>query len=611
MLCTRAGCGLEITPVIFLQKGGQVSTYKKALVLLVGVILLLQAVLSTSAAAGGNTFYISPTGNDGNSGTSETAPWATFNRAWKDIYPGDTLILLDGVYNQSLNPNKRNGEAGKPITIKAKNDGKAIIDGQHVRVPVKLGDTWPGPIGQHFVIEGIVAQNSSEAVFQLENAQYNTLRRVSGYNANTDTNHHVFSLNWADNNVIEDCIAAGTGRKMILVYQGNNNIIRRCLADWRAWEGRDFCGVTWPNGGSIQIYNASYNIIENSISYGPVPKWSTLIQANSSSSTAIGNKILGSISINAGMNSNGSVKNWGSTRPQPTSCTGLTDFNWPSHRAGFVIYGQGEIKDNLLQDIFSWGNAGLGLAFHSGAGYHPNNRNNRVNRATVINNGLDNPDGPWGSYGGIGTDALQEELSRFSVVENSNIENILIDWPNYYDGGQRVMTSMSGEGARLTDRYINGVLTNQPLWPWPMQGRIQTELGIDITGEMQAIISGTGPSPNYDLNTSPSFRAIGAGQSTTVAIDIQSLFGFNDTVNVTLSSPSADLDLSSTSFNINSPYKPVTVTLTDLNDSSFSSQVTYQIVVTANGGGITKNATINLSVNGGSNDQVFLPIISK
>ena len=52
-------------------------------------------------------------------------------------------------------------------------------------------------------------------------------------------------------------------------------------------------------------------------------------------------------------------------------------------------------------------------------------------------------------------------------------------------------TTMQGEGARLTHRYIDGELTNEPLWPWPMEDRIQSELGISVTDLMTDLIFGT------------------------------------------------------------------------------------------------------------------------
>ena len=68
------------------------------------------------------------------------------------------------------------------------------------------------------------------------------------------------------------------------------------------------------------------------------------------------------------------------------------------------------------------------------------------------------------------------------------IENIFI---NYNSDGTRNMTSMTGEGARLTHRYIDGTLTTQSLWPWPMEDRIQAELGISVTDMMTNLIFGT------------------------------------------------------------------------------------------------------------------------
>jgi hypothetical protein len=458
---------------------------------------LVSKPITKPGEPGTNTFYISPAGDDSRSGLSEGQAWATFNRAWVNIYPGDTLILLDGVYYQSLNPNKRNGEPDKPITIRAKNDGKAIIDGQYIRIPVKLGDTWPGPVGSYFVIEGIIAKNSSESVIFIR-GDHNTLKRVSAYNANTDENQHVIVI-WANNTLIEDCVAAGTGRKMIMSYQSENNTIRRCFTYWFEWDGRDFCGVSWPNGQNIQVYHGRDNIIENSIAIGQVPQSSISLQANSSNAVTIGNKVLGSIAINAGMNLDGSIKQWGDVRPQPTDCTGMENFEWPNRRSGFSLHGQGEVRDNLLQDIFAWGNAGLGLVEGLSGQYS----NNLVIRATISNNGIDNPEGPWpGKYGGVNTDVLQSALDKFDRVEDSYIEKIFVEWPGY-PSGERNMTSMKGEGARLTHRYVDGVLTEIPLWPWPMEERIQNELGISVTEMMTSLIFGFEMTASHNQDALP------------------------------------------------------------------------------------------------------------
>lgn len=408
------------------------------------------------------TYYISPTGNDSNSGLTTQQPWQTFTRSWRDLYPGDTLILMDGVYTETLTPTERNGTAEQPITIRAQHDGMAIIDGEGIRETVRLEHWGAGPIGSYYVIEGIVARNSSGSVFQI-NFDNNVLRRVSGYDAYTDGNEHVFTIS-ANNTLIEDCVAAGSGRKMIVIFQGSNNTIRRCFAHWQSWDGREWHDA-WPWGDNIQIYNASDNIIENSIAFGSAPLWGISIQANGPEAISSNNKILGSMAINGGMNIDGTPVEWGNTRPQPSEYTEIRDFNWPNQRAGFMFLTINELSNNLVQDVVSWGNAGLGLSTLNNGGMA---ENNRLVRATLINNGLDNPD----QYGGKGTEVFANELDMFTVSDS------LIEGSSQHIGG----------GAQLLHRYVDGELTNALLWPWPMEARIQGELNISVNALAAGIL---------------------------------------------------------------------------------------------------------------------------
>ena len=421
-----------------------------------------------------NTFYLSPSGNDSHSGVKESEAWATFDHAWNFLFPGDTLILMDGIYHQSLFPNVRDGEPGKPITIRAKNDGKAVIEGDDVRVPVKLGQ-WANPgIGNYFTIEGIIAQNSSEEVYIIWGSN-NTLRRVSGYNANKDQNTHVFTIAEAHNNLIEDCVASGTGRKMVLIWGGSHNTIRRCFTNWVRYDARFF--PYWPWGEDLEIYNGSNNIIENSISYGSPPQtavslYANIDSANGSNPYSNDNKILGVMAIQNGVFKDGTFWEWGVTRPQPTDETVVNESHlWAGSQIGFgtIMWGeQSLIKNTLYQDIFSYQNAGLGFSEY--ANYDQKSVNTIMNRATIINNGLNAPSGD----GGPGTNVKIDQFSHYTIT-NSRI------------GG----TSYNGEGAKFIHRYVDGVLqdgTNgtsaEFLWPWPMQNRVLTELGVDVTGEI-------------------------------------------------------------------------------------------------------------------------------
>src|SRR3989344_2717527 len=97
------------------------------------------ASVSATTLVTAGTFYLSPTGLDTNTGTSETSPWKTFAKAIPALSPGDTLILRDGTYtyansgqfqaNCATGGNAKNGVASAPITIKAENERRAFIQG--------------------------------------------------------------------------------------------------------------------------------------------------------------------------------------------------------------------------------------------------------------------------------------------------------------------------------------------------------------------------------------------------------------------------------------------------------------------------------------------------
>ncbi len=113
-------------------------------------LLLTLMLLSLSLMAGGAyaaNYYIAPTGSgrDTNNGASSSSPWATFAHAASVLQPGDTLYLLDGLYNANQNQGDYytiinlpyvSGTSGNPITITALNKGNAqltcgVRDGRH------------------------------------------------------------------------------------------------------------------------------------------------------------------------------------------------------------------------------------------------------------------------------------------------------------------------------------------------------------------------------------------------------------------------------------------------------------------------------------------------
>jgi hypothetical protein len=80
------------------------------------------------------TFYVSPTGDDANAGTSRDKALKTVNIAVDWAMPGDTVVLLPGVHLLASDPGgggdiatDRDGKPDAPITIKGSGDGEAIV----------------------------------------------------------------------------------------------------------------------------------------------------------------------------------------------------------------------------------------------------------------------------------------------------------------------------------------------------------------------------------------------------------------------------------------------------------------------------------------------------
>jgi len=153
--------------------------------------------------------------------------------------------------------------------------------------------------------------------------------------------------------------------------------------------------------------------------------------------------------------------------------------------------------------------------------------NTLVNRATIFNNGLDIPMGSSSKS----VDIFQQDVSKFTF-SNSRIDTVRSSgWP------YPIYPPVTGEGARLINRYLDGVLKDgsdgtpaQPLWPWPMEQRIRDELGISVTNLVAGIIPNQ-VSPISDTNrpflsVSPAIQPFGnltIGQSASNLITLKNI----------------------------------------------------------------------------------------
>ena len=90
-------------------------------------IVTLLLMVFTAAKATATTYYVRTTGNDGNSGTSAGAAWATFDEATSSTLAGDIVYFGAGTYNENIEPSV-DGSSGSPIQFIADTDGTQTGD---------------------------------------------------------------------------------------------------------------------------------------------------------------------------------------------------------------------------------------------------------------------------------------------------------------------------------------------------------------------------------------------------------------------------------------------------------------------------------------------------
>jgi len=216
-----------------------------------------------------NSYYISPNGDDGGS-CSAVAPCKTFEKAVSMLAAGDELVLKDGYYSLSengtlsleddnYNPIPLSGQmpsgidAGNPTIVRAENPGQVSIEG-NLRLGLKGGKV------QHIIVYGLTFHASGS----IYNGDYLTIKD-SGFEGgfNIGTNDHDEGNSY---NLVEDVWIWGENvRNMGINYRSHHNTWRRVLI---RGDGCDdpWCGEKADNfSPGISIYNSHHTVLENVI----------------------------------------------------------------------------------------------------------------------------------------------------------------------------------------------------------------------------------------------------------------------------------------------------------------------------------------------------------
>ena len=440
------------------------------------------SIMIGEAAAG--TYYVSTNGYDSNAGTI-SAPWGTFAKAMTVLKAGDTLVLRDGTYHQSLIVTV-SGTQTSPITIKAENDGRAIIDGEANKMPCRINGTTTNHL-HDIVVEGIVCRNSNEDTIYIRDADRITLSRVSAYNA-ANGNFNAFSL-WRTTYVtLTDCAASGNGRKQYNILDSNYTKMHWCWGRWVS-EGSGYGGYT-----GISIYNSNYSLIENCVL--------TAVSGNSTKAIAISgqygttanyNELYGNVFYKHGLETvlissdqrrtegNRLVNNVGidnvygiiQRADADLQVQRLTLVN--SQNKAFSV--DEDLSYTKASDFAIKGDVRNSVFVNHNQGFNVVNNGGHLTGFTNDYNNLYNIANPYYNLAQPGPNAI-------SIAPG-------FDTATYGKGAYLIVpTALKGRGGNGTNigaevlyRYQNGVLTGVPLWPWPMEQRICNETGYSVTYE--------------------------------------------------------------------------------------------------------------------------------
>lgn len=458
---------------------------------LIGFLVLTILFIGALDARSTN-FYVSPGGSDSNSGSSPSTAWETFKYAVQQLKPGDTLFLLDGTYKEDLfidcSGSASNGTEQKPITVKAQNERKALIQGNGVDPPLNFQNC------SYWVLEGIRAEGKDNPnvnggakghVFRVSKSSDITIRRLLGAYPNRYSNTHVFNISNSSNVLIEESEAYYFHRHGFNVSYSSYVTLRRSYANSREYsdlaDGYRSIMSTIGDEGFV-FYSSKDSIMENNISEG-----NYYIGDYGSR-----NSVLGNVSLN---NQLGFAFSHHCCYDIPSrDNTYIDNVAIGSSSQGFVVQSQ---ENTLIENSTSMDNKYDG--FQANNKYSKNNTSSKtwtVKPSINIRDSL----------------ALNNSKDGFEIVDSGDFTERTTEYLNSYDAYREYGVGINMNdtlkvvepklknckvyipsdsplkgagkngadiGANIIYRYENGVLTNQKLWN---QNTGQFPCGATVTG---------------------------------------------------------------------------------------------------------------------------------
>jgi len=186
-------------------------------------------------------------GGDG----SVQKPFASLAPATADLQPGDTVVVGDGTYHESVTISAL-GAADAPVIIRSQHKHGAVISEGRIT----LDDCM------HARIEGLSFVASPAAVLFQADARHCTVSGCRFVTTNGKPNSTIrISGPSASHNVIQDCILDGQGRRQVGIQVLCQRFNRHCIMRRCVISGYSYAVQT--GGGSYPTAPPGYHLIED------------------------------------------------------------------------------------------------------------------------------------------------------------------------------------------------------------------------------------------------------------------------------------------------------------------------------------------------------------
>jgi len=254
----------------------------------ISALFLVIVALTIPGLCQATTYYISPSGDNGNDGLSSSYPWKTFSHAIPELDPGDTLIVMDGTYSVaagtglpsiSCGSNANNGTEGQPITIQAENERAALLEstGDDNTAFRMSGCSYWNVIGLRGKSADLPTASGGKqhSVFEITGSNHIKLQRLLATHNNRYFNCATIAVSNSSYSLVEECEAYYFHRHGISIYRSDHITVRRSYVNSRGYSdipggcpSHSGYGAEYRGDEGMTFYQTTDSTNENCISEG-------------------------------------------------------------------------------------------------------------------------------------------------------------------------------------------------------------------------------------------------------------------------------------------------------------------------------------------------------